>query len=226
MNPNTMFGTDKDFQYSEFQETEKEYRIQPFDRLDIRIYTNKGYKLIDIEGTPMGRVDNVLTYGVEYDGFVKVPSIGRIRVADMTVREAEYMLENLYDTLYVEPFVMIRVLNRRVFVFSGGSSDASVIELNNDNCTLIEALAQAGGISDLSKAYRIKLLRGNLNNPEVYMFNISTVKGMSKANFMLEANDIIYVETRPKYASRFMTEISPYLSILTTGLLLYNIFGR
>jgi len=43
---------------------------------------------------------------------------------------------------------------------------------------------------------------------------------------MLQANDIIYVEARPKYATRIISEISPYISLLSSALLVYGLFLR
>lgn len=228
IHPNDMFKTGKDFKYSEFKESEKEYQIQPFDVLDIQIFTNDGYRLINVGTTnnAMQNRNNSIDYNVEYDGFVKLPSLGRVDISNKTLREAEEFLEKQYETLYQNPFVKISVTNRRVIMFSGGSENGKVIDLKNENYTLIEALAEAGGLSNLSKAYRIKLIRGDLNNPEIFLFNVSKIEDMQKANFLLEANDIIYVEARPKYASRIMSEISPYLSIITTGLLIYGLFGN
>ena len=76
----------------------------------------------------------------------------------------------------------------------------------------------------MSKAYKIKLIRGDLSNPEIYLFNLSNIKDLEKANLLLEANDIIYVETKPRYAARVLTEISPYLSLLTTVILITQLF--
>jgi polysaccharide export outer membrane protein len=133
----------------------------------------------------------------------------------------------LEDSKYMkEPFVLINVTNRRVFVFSAGAEKGDVVYMDNDNFTLIEALAKVGGISSFSKAYRIKLIRGDLNNPQVYVFNVRSLKNMKKSNFVLQSNDIIYVEARPKYASRLLGEISPYISLLTSILFLYGLFYR
>ena len=98
--------------------------------------------------------------------------------------------------------------------------------MDNDNFTLIEALAKVGGISSFSKAYKIKLIRGDLNNPQVYVFNIRSLKNMKKSNFVLQSNDIIYVDARPKYASRILNEISPYIGLLTSIMLIYSIFYK
>ena len=150
--------------------------------------------------------------------------MGRIKISGLTIREAEQLLEQKYSQYYKNPFVIINVTNRRIIVFSGGSSKGSVLPITNENFTLVEALAQAGGIDNFSKSYKIKLIRGNLNDPQVFLFNVSDLKDMKKANFLLQANDIIYVETRPRYASKILVELAPYMSLLTTILLLVRFF--
>ena len=223
LNPSVMFETDKDYPYADFEKEQDEYIIRPFDKLDVRIYTNDGYQLIDMESTQSsGRNNQSITpYLVEYDGLVKVPTIGRIKVSGLTIKTVEGMFEKKYSQYYQKPFVLVKVTNRRVIVFSAGSTKGAVLNIENEKFTLIEALAQAGGIYDFSKSYKIKLLRGDLENPEVYMYNIRSVEEMKKANVVLQANDIIYVEQRPRYSSRVLRELMPYIMLLNTFVLLY-----
>lgn len=221
LNSSDFFKTKSDFQYSEFKPSEKEYKIQPFDKIELKIFTNDGYKLIDLAAS---QGQSQISYNVEFDGQVKLPSVGRINIAGKTLREAEAELETLYSNYFIDPFILISIINKRIIVFAGGSTNGSVIEMKNDNYTLIEALADAGGVSEMSKSYRIKLLRGDLQNPEIYVFNIRSVDDMKNANFILQANDIIYVEARPRYASRIVNEISPYLSLVSSVLLVYALF--
>ncbi len=225
INSNEMFKTAPEFKYSEFKPSEKEYKIQPFDKLDVKIFSNDGFKLVDVSQSSQ-QMQNPISYLVEYDGQVKLPTVGRILISGKTIREAEDMLEQKYKEFFVEPFILITVTNKRVIVFSGGAATGKVIPLTNENYTLIEALAEAGGITDFSKSHKIKLLRGDLNNPEVFLFNVRDLKDMKNANFMLQANDIIYVEARPKYASRVISEISPYIGLLTSALFIYGLFLR
>ncbi len=216
-----MFHVPSKYNYSEFQTSVKEYTIKPFDELDVKIYTNKGDKLIDIKGSSTQQNKNILTYKVEYDGKVKLPTLDRIKLSGLTIRQAESLLEKEYKKYFIDPFVVVKVTNRRVIVFSAGSTKGQVVPMDNDNFTLIEALAKAGGISDFSKAYKIKLLRGDLNNPEVYLFKLRNVSDMKNANFLLNSNDIIYVEQRPRYGSKLLVELAPYLTLFTTMLTLY-----
>ena len=223
LNPSVMFETEPDYQYAGFEKEPNEYVIRPFDKLDVRIYTNNGYQLIDMEGSVAATQNQRTTspYLVEYDGFVKVPTLGRIKVSGLTIKQLEDTLEQKYSKYYQKPFVLVKVTNRRVVVFTSGSTKGAVLEMENEKFTLIEALAQAGGIDDFSKSYKIKLLRGDLENPQVYLYNIRTIEDMKKANMVLQANDIIYVEKRPRYTSRVLGEIMPYITLFNTFVLLF-----
>lgn len=216
-----MFDTPNSYDYSEFKPLVIEYKIKPYDELDIRVYTNKGDKLIDFENTNLQQNKTGITYSVEHDGKIKLPTLNRIDISGLTVREAEKKLETEYKKYFREPFILLTIVNRRVIVFSSGSTKGQVIYMKNDNYTLIEALADAGGISGFSKAYKIKLLRGNLNNPEVFLFKLRKLEDMKNVNFLLRSNDIIYVEEKPRYAQKFLVEIAPYLTLFTTMLTLY-----
>ena len=225
MRPNEMFKTEKDFEYNQFETLEKEYKIKPFDKLDIRISTNDGYKLIDLSANMnMANQNRGFSYLVEYDGLVKVPTLGRINVSGLTKREAERFLEEKYAKFYQNPFVQIRVTNRKVYIFKQGGSQATVLNIPEENMTMIEALAQVGGLTDLEKSYKIKLIRGDVTNkPKVYNYNVYNLKDLKDSNLLLQANDIIYIESRPKYVSRVLNEINPYLNILSTILLIIGL---
>ena len=224
--PNQMFKTPKQFKYNNFDTTGvEEYVIRPFDKLKVQVYSNNGYILVDMEAQQI-QANQTPEYLVDKNGNIKLPIINTVHIAGKTVEEAETFLEKQYSSYIKSPFVIINVTNRRVFVFSSGAEKGAVVYMDNENFTLIEALAKVGGISSFAKAYRIKLIRGDLKNPQVYVFNIRSLDKMKKTNFILQSNDIIYVEARPKYASRLLGEISPYISLLTSILFLYGILYK
>jgi polysaccharide export outer membrane protein len=163
---------------------------------------------------------------VEFDGQIKLPIVGRTQISNMTLREAEKMLEEKYKTYFNNPFVQLKVTNNRVTIFPGGQgSKALVVTLENPNTTLFEALAKAGGIED-GKAHKIKVIRGDLKKPQVYLIDLSTIEGMTKANLTLQANDIIYVTPRNKITQKIIEGITPYLTLLSTFLLIYGLFVK
>lgn len=225
-----MLRTGPNYNYDTFKEEahKKEYEIAPDDELSLMVYTNEGQKIIDpLEHSGMNRQNrNNISFIVENNGMVKLPQLGRIEITGYTEKEAEELLENKYANFYNEPFVELRVTNKRVIVFPGGEGGTSkVIYLENQNTTLFEALAEAGGIND-GKAHRVKLIRGDLKDPKVYLIDLSTIEGVKEADLVLQANDIIYVQPRNKIPEKIIREISPYLTLITTILLINNIFNN
>lgn len=209
-----------------------EYKITPNDFLQFNVYSRDGFNLIDKtavtsqSSVAIGNTGAVTgeKYLVELDGFVKFPILGRIKVKDLTVKEAEKLLEGQYATYYQKPFVQLKVLNRRVLVFPGSGGAGRVVNLENENTTLIEALAIAGGIAPTGKAWKIKLIRGDVRNPQIQLIDLSTIEGMKQSNLLLQANDIIYIEPIREQAKNLLAQITPIIGLITSTLLIYTIF--
>ncbi|HEX8517142.1 MAG TPA: polysaccharide biosynthesis/export family protein [Bacteroidia bacterium] len=222
LNPNIMLKTGKDYQYTKFSDSvnKKEYRLSSNDILEFSLYSNEGFKLVDLtslNSANMGyRFENSIQYLIESDGFCKLPILGRMKLNGMTIKEVELQLEEKYSAYYIKPFVIVKVLNKRVIVFPGSAGDAKVIPLVNNNTTLIEAIALAGGIADDGKARQIKLIRDVGGSPEVYLIDLSKIEGIKLAGMVLQSNDIIYIEPRRKVSSKIVQELAPIVSILTS----------
>jgi polysaccharide export outer membrane protein len=228
LNPSIMLKTGKDYQYSSIPDSTKaaDYRISPNDILEFNIYSNDGFKLVDLTSLNSAntgfRFQNGLEYLVESDGNTKLPILGRTKLSGMTIREAEIALEERYAAFYVRPYVVINVLNKRVIVFPGSPGDAKVIALRNNNTTLIEGLALAGGIADNGKAKMVKLIRQRGNTHDVFLIDLSRIEGIQQGSMVLQANDIIYVEPRRRVANRLLQEAAPIVSLITSAFILYS----
>jgi polysaccharide biosynthesis/export protein len=223
LNPNIMLKTDKNYTYSKFSDSSynaKEYRIAINDLIEFSLYSNEGFKLVDLTSLNSSntnyRFDNSLQYLIETDGFCKLPILGKTKLVGLTVKETELLLEEKYSAFYIKPYVLVKVLNKRVIVFPGSAGDARVIPLVNNNTTLIEAIALAGGIADDGKARQVKLIRDNKGTHEVYLIDLSKIEGIREASMVVQSNDIIYIEPRRRISSKVIQEIAPILSILTS----------
>ncbi len=225
-----MFKTKLDYEFDLPKDTVNEgYRISPNDQLIMRLFTNGGARLLaltaDDEATRL-LVQNDIFYIVNQNGFVDLPEVGEIFIQGFTLKEAELMLEELYATLYNSPYVFINVTNNRVIIFPGSGGDARVIPLVNNNTTVIEALALAGGVAIRGNASKVKLIRRIPNSdPDVYLMDLSTIEGIQYAGMSVQANDIIYVEPVPEIAGEVLRDISPFVTIITSLALLYGILG-
>ena len=225
-----MFKTDKEIDPAQvataIEQAQGNYRIQKNDLLKIEVYTNKGEMLIDPNNElPKGnqssfRQDERLNpdYLVQEDGFVKLPIIEPVKLGGLTLNEAEEVLEEEYSKFYKDVFTLIRYNNKRVFVL--GAPGGQVVPLLNENTNLPEGLSLAGGLVKDSKVQNIRLLRGDLNNPEVFVIDLSTVDGMRMSLIPVEPDDVIYVEPVIRPVSESVRDLTPVLSLITSTLAL------
>lgn len=231
LRPNLMLKTPKDYVFDQISDTmsDEEYRISITDDISLRILSNEGFKLVDFSNggggtggaTTTANASTIQTL-VEHDGTIKVPLIGRVKVQGLTMREAEQLIETKFSEFYVGPYVILRVTNKRVSVFPGAGGAGRVIPITNLNTTVLEALAYAGGITEDGKAYRIKLVRNAKPKPRVYLIDLSTIEGLKGGNTVVQANDVIYVEPRPRFISRAIGELAPYISVLSSVILIFT----
>jgi polysaccharide biosynthesis/export protein len=226
LRPSLLLKTPPDYVFEKVSDSmaTQDYRIAPTDAISFRILSNEGFKLVDISATQVNLGVTTIETTVELDGTIKIPLVGRIKVQGLTIREAEQMLETRFSEFYIGPYILFKVTNRRVTVFPGNAGSARVIPINNNNTTVFEALALAGGITEDGKAYKVKLVRRTNNKPKVYLMDLSTIEGLKDGNTIVQANDIIYVEPRNRIGQRLSQEVVPYVSLLSTIFLIYSIY--
>jgi len=227
---NLMLKTPKDYTYDKIVDSlsQEDYKIEANAILTLRIFSNDGFKLIDIASSAN---NSNLRFEVEYlvdpKGKCKLPLIGEVKLGGLTINEAQSFLEQSYSEYYVKPFVTLKVSNKRVIVFPGNGGDAKVLYLVNNNTTVIESLALAGGIAEDGKAYKVKLIRHDgTSKPKVYLMDLSKIEGLTVGNSVVLANDIIYVEPRYRLARTLASELTPIVSLITSTILIYTLFVR
>lgn len=228
--PSIMLKTKRSYEYDIAQDTmPADYIMQAGDIINFRLFSNQGFKIIDLtsldDGARMNaglNNQNAFTYLIEADSSINLPIIGRAKVAGLNLKEAEAFLEEKYSNYYNDPFVMLQVNNRRVVVYPGQGGAAQVITIRNEYTTIIEALALAGGISSGGRAHRVKVVRGSLNDPEVFFLDLSTIKGLKEANLhYVRANDIIYVEPSYFAGKQILQTTSSVLGLISSLIVTY-----
>lgn len=225
-----MFRTDEKTKNGTFEneikDAEESYKIKKYDYLRIAVYTNNGERLIDpnFELRQNKSVSNQETeelnprYLVRDNGFVRLPMVGNILLEGYTVFQADSIIKEAFSKFYEEVFVITRVVNKRVIVL--GHLGGKIISLENEDMNLIEILALYGGLSTptinsvTGKAKNIKLIRGDLNNPDVQIINLSTIEGMKQATLQVQSNDIIYIEPQKRRLTESIREIASVIAVV------------
>lgn len=171
-------------------------------------------------------------YLVRPSGKVYLPMVGDLYVKGSTYRELDSLLSESYEKFYEDCFVLSRITNRRVLLVSNGSdgnTQSAIIQLTNENTSLIEIISMSGGIGRFARANRIRIIRGDLKNPTVKIVDLSTIQGLTASDLTIYPNDIIYVEPGRRTFFELLKDASVATSILslaTTILTVYILFSR
>lgn len=225
-----MFKTDQEFVYDipKLDSAHKEFRLAAMDILNVSVYTKEGEIIFEASTSrERGTIiyDNKNSFLIEANGEVELPVVGRVKAEGYTVQEFQTYLESLFQERFVEPFCLVKVINRRVIVFNGNASVGEVILLENANMRLVEAIAAAGGLGGRANASKIKLIRKEDGKDKVFLVDLSTIEGLDYANMIVQNGDVIYVESTKNISREILTDTGPAVSILTSVLLLVSLFG-
>ncbi|WP_422360689.1 polysaccharide biosynthesis/export family protein [Reichenbachiella sp.] len=224
-----MFKLDENFTEqdlsSAINQAERNYVIQIDDMLSLEVFTNDGERIVDPNNELQQNMQGLqnkptFDYLVKTDGTVKFPIVGQVKVDSLTLDQAELMLQKRYDEFYKQSFVKLTFNNKRVVVLGATANSGQIIPLANENVSLVEVLAMAGGLEMGSKSQNIKVIRGKLSNPEVYQINLSTVSGMKQSMLDIEPGDIIYIEPWRRPLIEATKDLAPILSLLSSTLAL------
>lgn len=161
---------------------------------------------------------------VQADGTVRLPLVDRVAVQGLSLIQADSVLKIRYSEYYKEPFIKTAVTNNRVIIL--GAPGGQVISLANDNMNLLEVLALAGGpdgggggtgvARNGGRIDNIRIIRGDLKNPQVQFINLNTLEGMRRGNLQVEPNDIIYIQPLRRPLLDSLVDAGPVIGLTTT----------
>ncbi len=137
------------------------------------------------------------TYLIDQDGMVDLPFVGRVKLGDLTINEAQNILMEIIKKFYKNPDLQIDVIefnSSKVYIV-GAVRNQITINLDQKPIRLIEAAIQANfNPSAADKLYGTKgmLRRDN----QVYKINLdNTFKSTDeRENFYLKKDDVIFID--------------------------------
>jgi polysaccharide export outer membrane protein len=209
-------------------------RIQPYDILDIRLSspdekTNQMFNNIgggQRGGNQSARIAGAYGQGfsVQKDGSVKLPLVGEVNVLNLTIPEAEQLIEDQLSEYVRDPFIQAKFLNYKIFVL-GEVKQPGLITINNESATVMEAIANAGGLGLFARRENVRVFRGPTDNFVAHEMDLTSVSSMDSPGYYLKPYDIIYVEPlRRKTVLSNVNTINAIVGILNTSLSFLFIF--
>ena len=137
-----------------------------------------------------------LGYLVDVNGDIQFPTLGKMHVKGMTRIQLQEAIKNkLIEGRYMNnPMVDVRFMNFRVFVL-GTADGGKVLNIDNERCTFLEALAMAGGLNKFTKRDKIAVMREENGKIVTHFLDPRSTDVFYDPYFMLQQNDIIVTQS-------------------------------
>lgn len=132
-------------------------------------------------------------YLVDQDGNINFPTLGQVKIGDLSTSEARTkMLELLQPYFNAPPIVSIRLLNFRVNV-NGEVANPGTFDIPNERVTILEAITMAGDFTDYASRDSVLIVREAEGQRSFGFVSFNSSEIFNSPYFYLEQNDVIYV---------------------------------
>ena len=208
--------------------------ISPYDELRISVIGFGVEKEMAEPFNPFGTVQNYnqeyrTGYLVDVNGDIQFPALGMMHVQGLT----RLQLQDTIRTRLIEgghmkdPMVDVRFTNFRVFIL-GTADGGKVLNISNERCTFLEALAMAGGLNKFSKRDRIAVMREIDGEMETHFLDPRSAEVFNDPFFLLQQNDIIITQSfRRTYTqdgiNTSVAVLSTVASLLSTFAIIFSV---
>jgi polysaccharide export outer membrane protein len=162
-------------------------------------------------------------YLVDYDGTITMPIIGKTRAEGLTKNQLNDSLSIKLTPYVKNPVLNTRFSNFRVLLM-GEVRGVGWQTFPNERATIVDAIGQAGGITDLGMRENILLIRDKPNGArEYHTLNLNDARIFASPYYQLQQNDIVYVlpnNTKliqyERQNSPFFRDLPIYLALITS----------
>ena len=168
-------------------------------------------------------------YLVDVNGNIEFPELGRLRVAGLTRLQLQDTLRHMLTQrgFLSDAFVNVRFKSFKIFFL--GAEGGKVLNVPNERCTFLEALAMSGDFNNYTRRDHIAVMREINGKMVMHFLDPRSSDIFNDPFFMLQQNDFIITEkwnsglVRSE-ATYWLGWVSTVLSAasLITSLLLYR----
>ena len=165
-------------------------------------------------------------YTIDDDGDITMPNIGKVQVRNLTVDQAQELVQRRLDEYLKNATVMVRMVSFRVTVL-GEVRNPGHFYVFNRQASILDALGMAGDILPFGNRKEVKVIRQRQAGTEIVKLDLRDPDVLKSPFYYLAPNDAIYVE--PLNAQTIRNNfviVGTVSSALTAVILLYNLIER
>lgn len=193
-----------------------QHRISTDDRLQIRFMNDiefaSGLKSASQTG------NSGIVFVVDQEGNINLPLMGPVNVLGKTREQVQKLLYEGYSQNFTNPSIEVLILGLSVSV-QGEVANPGIYELPREKTTLVEVIADAGGITAYGKKRVVKVIRGVgiQERPEIFIFDLTQLEAIQTTDMVLRDKDVVYVQPRGiRVVGNAIAPYSTFLSLLSS----------
>jgi protein involved in polysaccharide export with SLBB domain len=159
----------------------EEFLLRPSDAIQLKI-----------GGVPASDAKAVTgEYVIDGQGYINLPSLGRIKIAGLTLSAAQTVVETGYRSrdIYTRPTVTITIATVHHWVNVGGAVKTPQKIAYKPELTVITSIESAGGFLSAADQEKVRLLRAD----EVMIIDTKKIQANPSLDIPLEPGDRIEV---------------------------------
>lgn len=203
-----------------------EATVAPYDELRIHVLSNTGkddelIRPFNVYGTGVGGYYQ--GYLVDANGNIQFPVLGELHVQGLTrLQLQDTIAAQLERNGYIkDPLVSARFMNFKVFFLS--SSGGRVLNIADERCTFLQALAMSGGLDWYTRRDRIGVMREVDGKRVIHYLDPRSTAIFDDDFFVLQQNDIIFTqEISYKF---FSANLNTALALISSIISLTSIYS-
>jgi polysaccharide export outer membrane protein len=214
-----------------YPKTRPEYKIQNRDILYIRIYT-MNEEISNLINQTMGASQQNLFqnesnmyingYTVTDSGYVEIPILGRIWVANKTMDQAINAIRERAAQFLKDATIVVKLVSFKFSVLGEVNRPGTYTNFNNQ-LTILEAISMAGDITDFGNRKEVLVLRPFHEGTKTFRLDLTNKNILISDGFFLLPNDIVYIEPiKSKTFKINIPTITLALTSISTLILILN----
>ncbi len=195
--------------------------ISPYDELDVIItcFDSELARPFNLRSTNASNLTSTTGVGylVDQYGNIELPVLGTIHAAGLTRLNLEEKVKNLLIAggYISDPYVMVRFRSFKIFFL--GANGGKAINVTNERCTFLEALALSGDMSIYTNRDKILVMREVDGKMVSRYLDPRSSKVFEDPFFMMQQNDFIITQNTGYYNfQQNFSQSTPVLTIVST----------
>lgn len=143
-------------------------------------------------------------FKLDGNGALELPQIGELKLAGLTVTEAEDTLKKALEGFFETPMVRVQLLNYHFTILGEVEGEGRYISYNPD-LTIFDAITIAGNLTEFADRANVKVVRQEESQSKVFYLDLLDEQTLLAEHLQVKRGDLIVISALDaRNANRFI----------------------